>query len=114
VVISVLFGLMFKYLPDAKVKWRTVWKGAVLTSVLFAIGKILLGYYFGEVNPASTYGAAGSIVLILLWVSYSCLILFFGAQFTYVYAKRYGHEILPNKNSVRYIEKEQILEVGED
>jgi membrane protein len=89
-IITVLFALMFKYLPDAKIKWRTVWKGALITSVLFVLGKSLLGYYFGETNPGSTYGAAGTIVLVLLWVSYSCLILFFGAEFTYVYAERYG------------------------
>ncbi|GAL80418.1 ribonuclease BN [Algibacter lectus] len=92
-IISVLFALMFKYLPDAKIKWRTVWIGAILTAILFVVGKLLLGIYFGQADPGSTYGAAGSIVLILLWVSYSSLILFFGAEFTYVYAKRYGKGI---------------------
>ncbi len=94
-IISVLFALMFKYLPDAKIKWRTVWIGAILTAILFVAGKLLLGIYFGQADPGSTYGAAGSIVLILLWVSYSSLILFFGAEFTYVYAKRYGKGIEP-------------------
>jgi len=94
-IISVLFALMFKYLPDAKIKWRTVWIGAILTAILFVVGKLLLGIYFGQADPGSTYGAAGSIVLILLWVSYSSLILFFGAEFTYVYAKRYGKGIEP-------------------
>ena len=94
-IISVLFALMFKYLPDAKIKWRTVWIGAILTSILFVVGKLLLGIYFGQADPGSTYGAAGSIILILLWVSYSSLILFFGAEFTYVYAKRYGKGIEP-------------------
>jgi len=89
-IISVLFALMFKYLPDAKIKWKTVWIGAILTAILFVIGKLLLGIYFGQADPGSTYGAAGSIVLILLWVSYSSLILFFGAEFTYVFANRYG------------------------
>ena len=86
---------MFKYLPDAKIKWRTVWIGAILTSILFVVGKLLLGIYFGQADPGSTYGAAGSIILILLWVSYSSLILFFGAELTYVYAKRYGKGIEP-------------------
>ncbi|GGW34670.1 YihY/virulence factor BrkB family protein [Arenibacter certesii] len=95
-IISVLFALMFKYLPDAKIKWKTVWKGAILTAVLFVIGKTLLGLYFAAAEPGSTYGAAGTIVLILLWVSYSCLILFFGAQFTYIYAQRYGQGIQPS------------------
>ncbi|WP_158849734.1 YihY/virulence factor BrkB family protein [Algibacter sp. L1A34] len=94
-IISVLFALMFKYLPDAKIKWRTVWIGAILTAILFVVGKLLLGIYFGQADPGSTYGATGSIVLILLWVSYSSLILFFGAEFTYVYAKRYGKGIEP-------------------
>ena len=89
-IISLLFALIFKYLPDAKIKWKTVWAGAIITSILFVLGKLLLSFYFGQANPASTYGAAGSIVLVLLWVSYSCLILFFGAQFTWVYGKRYG------------------------
>lgn len=109
-VISVLFALMYKYLPDAKVKWKTVWIGAVLTAVLFAIGKFLLGYYFGKADPGSTYGAAGSIVLILLWVSYSCLILFFGAQFTSVYANRYGHGIEASSNAVRFQKKVEFAE----
>ncbi|WP_111309670.1 YihY/virulence factor BrkB family protein [Confluentibacter sediminis] len=95
-IITVLFALIFKYLPDAKIKWKTVWIGALITSVLFVIGKFLLGLYFGEAKPGSTYGAAGTVVLILLWVSYSCLILFFGAEFTWVFSKRYGLGIQPN------------------
>jgi len=95
-IITVLFAMIFKFLPDAKIRWKTVWIGAVITSVLFVLGKFLLGLYFGEANPGSTYGAAGTIVLILLWVSYSCLILFFGAQFTWVYAEHYGLGIQPS------------------
>ncbi|AYN67562.1 YihY/virulence factor BrkB family protein [Euzebyella marina] len=94
-IISLLFALMFKFLPDAKVEWKTVWIGAFITSILFLLGKLILGYYFGQANPGSTYGAAGTIVLILLWVSYSCLILLFGAKFTFVYANRYGQGIRP-------------------
>ncbi|QYJ68741.1 YihY/virulence factor BrkB family protein [Flavobacterium litorale] len=92
-IVTVLFALIFKYLPDVKIRWKSVWVGAIITSVLFTLGKFLLGYYFGESNPGSTYGAAGTVVLILLWVSYSCLILFFGAEFTWVYSKRYGSGI---------------------
>lgn len=99
-IITVLFAMIFKYLPDAKIRWKTVWIGALITSVLFVLGKFLLGLYFGEANPGSTYGAAGTIVLILLWVSYSCMILFFGAQFTWVYAKRYGLGILPSSKNI--------------
>ncbi len=98
-IITVLFALIFRYLPDVKIRWKSVWVGALLTSVLFVFGKFLLGLYFGEANPGSTYGAAGTIVLVLLWVSYSCLILFFGAEFTWVYAERYGHGITPTKTS---------------
>lgn len=94
-IITVMFALMFKFLPDARIKWRAVWFGAFITAVMFVIGKFLLGLYFGEAKPGSTYGAAGTIVLILLWVSYSCLILFFGAQFTYVYAKTYNILFVP-------------------
>ncbi len=94
-IITIMFALMFKFLPDARIKWRAVWIGAFVTAVLFVIGKFLLGLYFGEANPGSTYGAAGTIVLVLLWVSYSCLILFFGAQFTYVYAKAYNILFVP-------------------
>ncbi|MUH35555.1 YihY/virulence factor BrkB family protein [Zobellia amurskyensis] len=92
-IITVLFALIFRYLPDTKIRWKTVWIGALITGILFVLGKSLLGYYFGEADPGSTYGAAGTIVLILLWVSYSCLILFFGAEFTWVYSKRYGHGV---------------------
>src|SRR5690606_22064293 len=95
-IISILFALMFKYLPDAKIRWKTVWVGSVLTAFLFVLGKLLLSLYFAQMEPGSAYGAAGSIILILLWVSYSCLILFFGAEFTQVFAKRYGHGIRPS------------------
>lgn len=98
-IVTVLFALIFKYLPDAKIKWKTVWIGALITSVLFVIGKFLLGLYFGEAQPGTTYGAAGTVVLVLLWVSYSCLILFFGAEFTWVFSKRYGLGIQSNSNS---------------
>ena len=94
-IITVLFALIFKYLPDARIRWKTVWKGAFLTALLFVLGKFLMGLYFGEANPGTTYGAAGTIVLILLWVSYSSMILFFGAEFTGVYAEKYGLGIDP-------------------
>lgn len=89
-IITVLFALMFKYMPDTKVRWRSVRIGALITGALFLVGKTLIGFYFGQVEPGSTYGAAGTIVLVLLWVSYACLILFFGAQFTNIYARKYG------------------------
>lgn len=94
-VISVLFGTIFKILPDAKIQWKHVWLGSILTGLLFTIGKMTLAYYFGKAQPASIYGAAGSIILILLWVSYSSMILFFGAEFTAAYAKMYSGIIAP-------------------
>ena len=78
-IISLLFAMIYKILPDVEIKWKTVWIGALVTGALFVIGKFALGIYFGNSDPASAYGAAGSLILILLWVSYSCLILFFGA-----------------------------------
>ncbi len=85
-IIAVLFALMFKFLPDAKIRWRTVWIGAFVTSLLFVIGKSALGLYFGKAAPGSGYGAAGSIILILLWTSYSSMIVYLGAEFTKVYS----------------------------
>ncbi len=94
-LITILFALMFKYLPDVNIQWRTVWLGAIVTALLFTLGKSALGIYFGKTNPGSAFGAAGSVILILLWVSYSSLILFFGAAFTQEYAKHYGDGIAP-------------------
>ncbi|WP_027394616.1 YihY/virulence factor BrkB family protein [Aquimarina latercula] len=95
ILITVLFAMIFKILPDVKIKWKDVWLGAFVTTILFSIGKSALGIYFGTVNPQSTFGAAGSVILILLWVSYSSLILFFGAEFTKVLASKYGSGIHP-------------------
>lgn len=92
---------MFKMLPDAKIKWNVVWVGAFFTSLLFVVGKAALGYYFGKVNPGSGYGQAGSVILILLWVSYSSLILFFGAEFTKVYSDHYNGPVAPTENAVK-------------
>ncbi len=105
-VITVLFALIFKVLPDAKIRWRDVWIGAVVTGLLFVLGKYALGIYFAKANPGSAYGAAGSIILIMLWVSYSCMILFFGAEFTKQYAVAHGHEIQPTTDSEIISEKE--------
>lgn len=96
-IVSVLFALMFKILPDAKVKWKHVWLGALITGLLFTIGKTALAFYFGKADPASGYGAAGSVILILLWTSYSSMILFFGAEFTASYAKRNSAKVPPTE-----------------
>ncbi|MEP2236942.1 MAG: YihY/virulence factor BrkB family protein [Maribacter sp.] len=87
--IYLLFGAMFKYLPSTYVRWKAVKVGAALTALLFLIGKYALAFYFGKAEPGSTYGAAGSIILVMLWVSYSSLIVTFGAQFTKIYSDKY-------------------------
>ena len=95
-IITFLFALMFKYVPDAKIKWKTVWIGSILTSLLFALGKTGLGIYFGKASPGSGYGAAGFIILILLWTSYSSMIVFFGAEFTRAWSDyKYGGKVEP-------------------
>lgn len=93
-VITVLFALIFKFLPNARIAWRDVWMGAFVTSLLFSLGKTVIGIYLGNSAAASTFGAAGSLVLLLIWIYYSAQILFFGAEFTQVYANRYGSKML--------------------
>ena len=95
-LITLLFALMFKVLPDARISWRRVWLGGLITSLLFAIGKYALGIYFGTADPGSGYGAAGSIILILLWVSYSSMIVFYGAEFTKLYSERFHGKVAPS------------------
>ena len=100
VVITFLFALMYKYLPDVKIKWSDVWIGAAITSVLFAIGKYALGLYLGRSSFGSVYGAAGSLMVLLAWIYYAAQILFFGAEFTQVYARRYGSQIVPDDHAI--------------
>lgn len=100
-IITLLFAMIFKFLPDAKVRWKDVWVGAAVTSFLFAGGKELIGLYLGRSDLATTYGAAAAVVIVILWVNYSSLILFAGAEFTQVYARHNGHEIVPADYAVR-------------
>jgi membrane protein len=90
VVITLLFAMMFKWLPDAQIAWRDVWVGAAVTSLLFDLGKLAIGLYIGKQGLESTYGAAASIVVVLIWVYYSAQIILMGAEFTHVYALRMG------------------------
>ena len=99
-VTTLLFGVIFKVLPDAKIKWRDVWTGAITTSVLFMLGKFAISFYISKSDVGSTYGAAGSLVILLVWVYYSSIILYFGAGFTKAYAIKYGSEIVPNDYAV--------------
>ncbi len=106
VIIAILFAVIFKFLPDAEVKWKYVRIGAIFTTILFIIGKYLIGLYMQYTAPASAYGAAGSVIILLLWIYYTATILFFGAEFTQVYAKRHTDEIRPSKYAVRVIVSE--------
>lgn len=99
--ITLMFALMFRYLPDVNIKWSDVWIGALITTALFILGKHLLGLYLGQSSFGSTYGAAGSLVIFLAWVYYSAQILFFGAEFTQAYAQEYGGRIVPNDHAMR-------------
>jgi membrane protein len=99
-VVAALFAVTFKVVPDVKIRWRDVWIGAVATALLFTIGKFLIGLYLGKSSVASSYGAAGSLVLLVIWVYYSSIILFFGAEFTQVYAKHFGSRIRPSDKAV--------------
>jgi membrane protein len=94
-VITLLFAMIFKVLPDVKIAWRDVWIGAIITALLFNLGKLLVGLYLGRSGVTSAYGAAGSLVIVLLWVYYSAQILFFGAKFTQVYSNRHGSHLEP-------------------
>jgi membrane protein len=98
-VITGLFSLIFKVLPDAHISWWDVWVGAALTAALFTIGKFAIGLYLGKSNVGSAYGAAGSLVIVLVWVYYSAQILLYGAEFTQVYANRRGERIVPTQDA---------------
>jgi membrane protein len=104
-VVMLLFALLFKILPDAKIQWKYLWWGSILTAFLFILGKSAIGFYLGKTNPGSAYGAAGSIVLILLWVSYSSMILFYGAEFTRAYADYFNGKVSPTEVAVKTTDK---------
>lgn len=99
-IVTGLFALIFKVVPDAKIQWRDVWLGAAVTAVLFTLGKLLLGLYLGKAAVGSSYGAAGSIIALVVWVYYAAQILLIGAEFTQVQARRRGRDIEPSANAV--------------
>jgi membrane protein len=99
-ITTVLFALIYKVIPDVQIQWRDVWVGAFATAVLFSVGRVLLSWYVGRSATVSPFGAAGSLVALVVWVYYSAQILFFGAEFTQVFATRYGSHILPSANAV--------------
>ncbi|MEJ7680405.1 MAG: YihY/virulence factor BrkB family protein [Segetibacter sp.] len=102
VVITVIFGVIFKVLPDAKIKWKDVLAGSIATALLFMLGKFGISFYISKSNVGSTYGTAGSLVVLLLWIYYSSIILYFGAEFTKAYAVKYGSEIHPEPLCCNY------------
>lgn len=99
-VVTVLFALIFKFLPDVKIAWRDVWFGALVTAGLFTLGKYLIGLYLGRAGVATPFGAAGSVIAFVVWVYYSGLIVFFGAELTQVTARHYGRQIKPTENAM--------------
>jgi membrane protein len=99
-IAALLFGMIFKVLPDVQLRWRYMWRGAILTALLFVLGQYGISLYLTETAPGSTYGAAGSLVVVLFWVYYSALILFFGAAFTKVYTQHQGGRIVPKPTAV--------------
>ena len=109
--ISLLFGIIFMFLPDAKIKWRDVVVGAITTAILFMIGKFAIGLYLNKSKPGTAFGAAGSMIIILLWVYYSSIILYFGAAFTKNYAQTIGRHIYPNDYAV-YVEQVEVENTG--
>ena len=105
-IIALLFAIIFKVLPDGKIKWRDAITGAAFTSILFILGKGAISYYLGRSNLGATYGAAASVIIILTWVYYTSIILYFGAEFTKVYALNYGGGITPDETAVFIIKRE--------
>src|SRR5882724_8155925 len=105
-VIALLFAMIFKFLPDAQIQWRDVWIGAIMTAIFFGLGKWALGLYLGSGSAASAYGAASSLITLLLWVYYSSQILLFGAEFTQVYACEAGRGVAPDEHAIRVETKE--------
>ena len=111
-IISALFAIIFKFLPDVEISWKDVRIGAFFTATLFILGKFLIGLYIEKVGPGSAYGAAGSIIVILVWVYYTSAILYFGAEFTQVYAECYGGKIRPASYAVHIIQTEKEKDVA--
>jgi membrane protein len=109
-VITLLFAIIFKVLPDATVRWKDAFVGAAFTSVLFLVGKFLIGFYLGNSNIGATYGAAASVIILLVWVYYTSIILYFGAEFTKVYTLNFGGGIVPDKTAV-FIIKQEVKEL---
>ncbi|MHA6246339.1 YihY/virulence factor BrkB family protein [Pontibacter sp. CAU 1760] len=112
-LITLLFGLIFKYLPDAHIRWKDTLIGALITALLFAIGKLGIGFYIQTSDPGSAYGAAGSIIVLLIWIYYSSLIVFYGAEFTQQYSEKYGQHVRPKAHAV-FVEQREVVKEPHD
>ena len=108
-VIAALFAAMYRYLPDARIGWRDVGAGSLASALLFVLGKMVIGYYLGGTNPGNAYGAAGSLAVVLIWVYYTTMILLFGAEFTELWAERFGRGVTPEKGAIAYEEAERVV-----
>lgn len=102
-IITILFAALFKILPDAEIRWQDVWTGAGVTAILFVLGKFAIGFYLGRSDPGSAYGAAGSLAIVLIWIYFSSMMLLLGAEFTQVWARRFGKRIRPSRGAVRVV-----------
>lgn len=107
VIVTLLFGAMFKVLPDAEIAWRDVWVGAIVTTLLFVIGKFLIGFYLGKSDPGSSFGSAGTLAVILIWIYYASHIVLFGAEFTQAWATKYGSGISPEAGAAKVVEQKK-------
>lgn len=114
IIITILFAMIFKILPDAKIQWRDTWIGASVTAVLFSVGRYLIGFYIGNSNVAGLYDTAGSIMVVMVWVFYASIIVLLGAVFTYVYADAMNTTIKPSDYAVRIEQREVVLEEGKE
>lgn len=111
-VITVLFAMIFRFLPDAEIAWRHVWLGALVTAMLFVLGKFVIGFYLGRSAPGDAFGAAGALAVILVWVYYAGMILLFGAEFTQAWAERRGDRILPESGAIHVEQREITVPPG--
>jgi membrane protein len=112
-IITLLFAAMYKYLPDAKISWRDVWVGAIVTAILFDLGKFFLGFYLGKSDPGSAFGAAGSLALVLIWIYYASMIVLFGAEFTEAWSEERGAGIRPKHGATRVFEQKVRVRPGQ-
>lgn len=111
-LITFLFAMIFKFIPDVEIRWRNVWLGAAITAILFTIGKTVIGIYLGQAEVGSTFGAAGSLAVLMIWIYYSSQILFLGAEFTNVFTKRSGVRPPPDENALKVKRTKQVLSAG--